>query len=566
MLRRALLALLVIASFDLCTPEPAFSQGETTSAIVGEVRDVSGATVPNAIVTVTNKETSLRRNASTDDAGRFNFPQLKPGTYIVRVEAEGFEPQENDSVISALGQKQNVDFTLQVAQSKQTVEIRSETPILNPENANTSTTLSAHTLENLPNPGGDLTYPLQFAAGALINTAGSGNDFVGGTNGYGNVEFNGLPALSNGYIVDGLETNDPLTNLNSGLSTNLVLGLNSISEVTVNTLSYAVDQGRYGASQVNYVTKSGSNQFHGNLYELWNGSRFNAANYFTNATPGNHKPRSTVNHFGGSLGGPIIHDKLFFFFDSEWVRIALAHRHRHHGSHSRVPELRLAAASARRHRFRHRLDLSAVAAIGARSIKRCSRSTATRTERLSPFSAAHLIPAAARPAIPNDGNGCANRQSVSHSSDDHEQVQTVRIDYNIDEKNTTWFRFQTDNGLQAAYTDPINPLFNALSPQPLYSFAAGYTHVFSQNLVNYFNPAFSWYGSLFGPSDFRKRSPHFRSSSRESARMPRSPPSAGSTTPGSRAAAPRAFSSTTISPGAMARTNSASAPTRAFFA
>ena len=168
-----------------------------------------------------------------------------------------------------------------------------------------------------------MTYPLQFAAGALINTAGSGNDFVGGTNGYGNVQFNGLPSLSNGYIVDGLETNDPLTNLNSGLSTNLVLGLNSIAEVTVNTLSYAVDQGRYGASQVNYVTKSGTNQFHGNLYELWNGSRFNAANFFTNSTPGNHKPRSTVNHFGGSLGGPILRNKLFFFFDSEWVRIAL---------------------------------------------------------------------------------------------------------------------------------------------------------------------------------------------------------------------------------------------------
>ena len=164
---------------------------------------------------------------------------------------------------------------------------------------------------------------MQFAPGALINTAGSGNDFVGGTNGYGNVQFNGLPSLANGYIVDGLETNDPLTNLNSGLSTNLVLGLNSIAEVTVNTLSYAVDQGRYGASQINYVTKSGTNQFHGNLYELWNGSRFNAADFFTNSTPGNHKPRSTVNHFGGSLGGPILHNKLFFFFDSEWVRIAL---------------------------------------------------------------------------------------------------------------------------------------------------------------------------------------------------------------------------------------------------
>ena len=105
---------------------------------------------------------------------------------------------------------------------------------------------------------------------------------------------------------------------------------------------------------------------------------------------------------------------------------------------------------------------------------------------------------------PPNGSGCANRQSVSHSSDDHEQVQTVRLDYNINEKDTTWFRFQADTGVQAAYTDPINSLFDAVSPQPLYSFAAGYTHVFSQNLVNYFNPAFSWYESLFGPANLQK--------------------------------------------------------------
>src|SRR5580704_6248506 len=261
----------LIASLYLGLPATTAAQGETTSAIVGQVSDATAAAVPNATVTITNHETALKRVAITDDAGRFNFPQLKPGAYSVKADAEGFDPQQNDAVIAALGQKQLVDFTLKVAQSKQSIEIRSDAPILSPENANTSTTLSAPALENLPNPGGDLTYPLQFAAGALINTAGSANDFVGGTNGYGNVEFNGLPALSNGYIVDGLETNDPLTNLNSGLSTNLVLGLNSIAEVTVNTLSYAVDQGRYGASQVNYVTKSGSNQFHGNLYELWNG-------------------------------------------------------------------------------------------------------------------------------------------------------------------------------------------------------------------------------------------------------------------------------------------------------
>src|SRR5713101_4241313 len=494
-LRVALWTFVLAGGLLFLFPKAALPQGETTSAIIGQVSDASGAAVPGATVTVTNKETGLRRSASTDDSGRFSFPQLKPGTYLVKVEAEGFEPLQNDAVSAGLGQKQTVDFRLKIAQSNQTVEISGEAPILNPENANTSTTLNAHALENLPNPGGDLTYPLQFAAGALINTAGSSNDFVGGTNGFGNVEFNGLPALSNGYIVDGLETNDPLTNLNSGLSTNLVLGLNSISEVTVNTLSYAVDQGRYGASQVNYVTKSGSNQFYGNLYEMWNGSQLNAANYFTNATPGGHKPHSTVNHFGGSVGGPIIHDKLFFFFDSEWVRIAL--------------------------------PIVTAATVPTRAFQNYVLQQ-LQTGKPDPNHPGNYLDPPSPQSIPfykqlfslygntsgtsvqilgcplgNGGDGCENRQSVSHSSDDHEQVQTVRIDYNINEKNTTWYRFQTDNGLQAAYTDPINPLFNALSPQPLYSFAAGYTHVFSQNLVNYFNPAFSWYGSLFGPSDFQ---------------------------------------------------------------
>ncbi len=273
-------------------------QGETTSAIEGQVTDASSAAIPGATVTIVSRDNGLKRSVKTDEAGRFSFPQLRPGNYTVRAEAEGFEPRQIDSLASGLGQNQTANFTLAVAAAEQSVLVTTEPALINPSNANTSTTMNSQALENLPNPGGDLTYPLQFSPGAIVNTAGSSNDFVGSSNGYGNVGFNGLPAVSNGYVVDGLETNDPLTNLNSGLSTNLVLGLNSIAEVTVNTLSYAVDQGRYGASQVNYVTKSGGNRFHGNMYELWNGSRFNAADYFTNATPGNHKPRSTVNHFG----------------------------------------------------------------------------------------------------------------------------------------------------------------------------------------------------------------------------------------------------------------------------
>ncbi|MGA2186254.1 MAG: carboxypeptidase-like regulatory domain-containing protein [Bryobacteraceae bacterium] len=483
---------------------PALAQGETTSAIVGSVTDQTGAAIPRATVTVTSAENGFKRSVRTDDSGRFSLPQLMPGTYSVKAEADRFAAQQNNSVSAALGQRQTVEFKLGIASASETVLVTEQAPLINPENPNVATTLTARSLEDLPNPGGDMTYPLQFAAGALINTAGNGNDFVGVTNGYGNVEFNGLPSLSNGYIVDGLESNDPLTNLNSGLSTNLVIGLNSIAEVTVNTLSYAVDQGRYGASQVNYVTKSGTNRFHGNLYELWSGSRFSAADFFTNATAGNHKPRSTVNHFGGSLGGPILRDKLFFFFDSEWVRIALP-----------IVSATTVPTPAFQDYVLQQLPRGGVDTITGSTYQPALQLVPFYRKLFSLYGNTAGTPLAvlgcpfnndgtAAGGNPPNGNGCANRQSVSHSSDDREQVQTARIDYNIDPTNMVWFRFQADTGLQAAYTDPINPLFNAISSQPLYSFALGYTHVFSGRLVNYFNPAFSWYESLFGPADLQK--------------------------------------------------------------
>lgn len=499
-LKSAVTVATILAMFII--PRALEAQGETTAAVLGQVTDSSGAALPLAEVTITNRDTGSKRTAETDSEGRFDFPQLLPGTYTVEAGAPGFDSQFIDKVFAGLGQKQTVTLILHVAETKQRIEVGAEASILNPSNANTSTTLNAPALENLPNPGGDETYPLQFAPGALINTAGSGNDFVGGTNGYGNVEFNGLPALSNGYIVDGLETNDPLTNLNSGLSTNLVLGLNSIAEVTVNTLSYSVDQGRYGASQVNYVTKSGGNQFHGNLYELWNGSLLNASNFFSNSSSETRKPRSTLNHFGASIGGPIVHDKLFFFFDSEWIRIALP-----------LFNTVTVPSAAFQQYVLQQLPLGGTDSVTGTVYPAAPQLVAFYQKMFSLYGDTNGTPlpvlgcpldadGSSASGAPPNGDGCANRKGVTHSSDDHEQVQTARIDWNIDTNDIAWFRFQTDNVLQAAYTDPINPLFNALSPQPLYSFAAGYSHVLSQNLVNYFNPAFSWYASLFGPSNF----------------------------------------------------------------
>jgi hypothetical protein len=208
-----------------------------------------------------------------------------------------------------------------------------------------------------------------------------------------------------------------------------------------------------------------------------------------------------VNHFGGSLGGPVERNKLFFFFDSEWVRIALP-----------IVSAATVPTAAFRSYVLQQLPLGGTDSVTGSTYRPSPQSVPLYQKLFSLYGNTSGAPLAilgcpfnsvGSPAAPN-GNGCAVRQSVSHSSDDSEQVQTARADYQIDAMNTTWFRLQADTGLQAAYTDPINPVFNAASPQPLYSFASGYTHVFSQNLVNYFNPAFSWYESLFGPGDLQK--------------------------------------------------------------
>jgi len=281
------------------------AQSGTSSALAGTVADKSGAVIFNAQIKATDVNTGAVRAVQSNPDGRFLFSQVNPGTYRIEVQAQGFGPGQSQPTSVAVGQTVTVNFTLSPAASEQTVEVTDQSALMSLENPNTSTTIEAETIKSLPNPGQDLTYVAQFAPGALMNTAGSSND-AKAAGGYGNVEFNGLPATSNGYILDGFDANDPFLGLNIGLSTNLVIGLDALQEATVNTNSYAVDLGRYGASQVNYFTKSGSNRFHGDLYEVWNGSLLNGTDYFLHAndTPGNiaKKPRSTVNEFGASLG------------------------------------------------------------------------------------------------------------------------------------------------------------------------------------------------------------------------------------------------------------------------
>jgi hypothetical protein len=471
------------------------AQSGTSGALSGSINDPTGAAVPHATVKATDVGTGASRTARSNAEGRFLFAQVNPGTYRITVEVDGFGPAQSQPSTVAVGQTIAVNFTLKPASTSQTVEVTAQTGLLSLENPNTSTTLEAKAIEKLPNPGQDLTYLAQFAQGALMNTAGSSND-AKAAGGYGNVEFNGLPATSNGYILDGYDTNDPWLGLNIGLSTNLVIGLDAVQEATVNTNSFSVDEGRYAVAQVNYFTKSGTNAFHADAYETWNGSLFNAENYFLHAndTADNFakKPRSAVNEFGVSAGGPIRSDRLFFFGHYEGIRIALP----------LVSQITLPTQAYQQY------VLGQLVAGGTDSV---TGATFPAQPAEIPFyrEMFSLLPASGGSPVPivgcpfgANGDGCASQRQASLNNSDSEDLIVVKIDHTINANNSIWYRFQQDTGLQAAYTDPLNPVFNSYSPQPQRTLVAGYTRVFSSSVVNQFNPGASWYSSIFAPNHY----------------------------------------------------------------
>jgi len=492
---RTALSLILLSVLTAINPIRSAGQSGTSSALTGSIIDATGAVVPNATVKATEVNTGAERTARSNAEGRFLFSQVNPGTYRITVEAEGFGRADSQPSTVAVGQTIAVNLTLKPAATSQTVEVTAQTGLLSLENPNTSTTLEAKAIEKLPNPGQDLTYVAQFAQGALMNTAGSSND-AKAPGGYGNVEFNGLPATSNGYILDGYDTNDPWLGLNIGLSTNLVIGLDAVQEATVNTNSFSVDQGRYAVAQVNYFTKSGTNAFHGDAYEIWNGSLFNAEDYFLHANDTADsvakKPRSTVNEFGASIGGPIRRDKLFFFAHYEGIRIALP----------LVSQITLPTPLYQQY-------VLGQLAIGGTDPVTGAVLPAQPEEipfyrkmfSLLPTSGGSPVPIVGCP-IGSNGDGCASQRQASLNNSDSENLIVVKIDHTINAKNSIWYRFQQDTGLQAAYTDPVNPIFNSYSPQPQRTLVAGYTRVFSSNVVNQFNPGASWYSSIFEPNNY----------------------------------------------------------------
>ncbi|MGC1965283.1 MAG: TonB-dependent receptor, partial [Candidatus Acidiferrales bacterium] len=268
------------------------AQTQTTGEITGIVTDPSGAVVAAAKVTLRDNAKGSTQTVETNKDGIYRFQLLNPSNYTVSVTSTGFEETKKTLTV-ALGQITTGDIQLTVGSASVTVNVEGEAePLLQTENGNVATTFNQQQLSETPNPGNDLTAIVQTAPGVVMNTAG----------GLGNFSDHGVGAASNLFTLDGMDDNDPFLNLNSSGATNLLLGTNDVQESTIVSSGYSGEYGSLAGATVSYVTKSGSNEFHGNAVYYWNGSAFNANDWFLN-NAGDPKNFSNANQWAGSIGG-----------------------------------------------------------------------------------------------------------------------------------------------------------------------------------------------------------------------------------------------------------------------
>ncbi|OFV92709.1 MAG: hypothetical protein A3H28_09965 [Acidobacteria bacterium RIFCSPLOWO2_02_FULL_61_28] len=288
-----------------------------TATILGVVRDASGAVVPGATLTARQVETGQTRTAVSSGDGSYRFSALPVGSYEVRVEQSGFQAAVRSGLTLTVGQEAVVNFTLEVGAVTQTVAVTGEAPLVNTTSSSLGGVVSAALVADLPLNGRnyiDLTF-LQAGVSRNENTT-SGGTFVGAW-----FSSNGAPLRSNTYMIDGAVMNNVGGGTSSSIA-NTTLGIEGIREWKVVTNTFSAEYGLTMGSQMAIVTKSGTNAFHGSVFEYLRNSVLDARNFFdytTAVTPG-RLPSFKRNNFGASAGGAIKKDKLFFFGTYEALR------------------------------------------------------------------------------------------------------------------------------------------------------------------------------------------------------------------------------------------------------
>ena len=479
MLRKSLLllsGLWLFATFGIHS----YAQSLTTGDVTGTVTDPSGAAIPNASVTLTNINTNAARKTATNGDGSYRFAFVQPGSYNVTVSAQGFQTQQRPAVTVTSGQPTPVSLQLTLAGASQTVDVVEGTTTLQTENADVSTSFTQEMIENLPNPGGDITYFAQTAPGVVMNTQA----------GYGNFSADGMPGTSNLFTINGQNYNDPFLSLNNSGASNLLLGSNDIAEANVINNAYSAQYGQYAGSQVAYATKSGTNQFHGDAIYNWNGRELNANQFFSNSV-GAPTPFNNFNQWATGVHGPIIKNRTFFDVDYEGLRNLLPTA----ANLTLVPSPQFQAAT-----------LANLAGNGN------SAEIPFYQQVFKVYNSAPGVGSAV--PVTSDGAGgcgtftglpagvpCALQFRTTPPNLNHEYLWSARVDHTFSDTDRGYIRILRDNGFQPSYTSPFGPTFNDQSNQPQMSAQLSETHVFGPNTVNQFGASVLFYAAVFVPSD-----------------------------------------------------------------
>ncbi len=474
-LQRAVLALglLVAASVAVTISAPAaHPQSNISGDIVGTVTDPTDAVVSNATVTLKSQDTGASSVAVTSGTGAYRFPLLKPGTYTVTATESGFQ-SSTLTVTVATGQIAQGDIRLTVGQSSQIVESSEAAQILHVDDAQISTTFDLQQIQNLPNPGNDLTFVAQTTPGAVMNTQG----------GYGNFSTNGLPATSNTFTVNGGYEGDPYLNLNNSGATNLLLGNNDVETVTVTTNSYDAAFGGLGGAQVNEISRSGGNKFHGNLTYWWNGRVMNANSYF-NKQAGSPRNFDNVNQWAAAIGGPIKRDKIFGFIDTEGIRVIIPVSGTAYGPSPLYQAAILGPAGSADPTYAPYGNLADNGNADQAPLYQAIFSYYNNAKNWSSGGVDPLDPQTWK----------WNGQTTNFG---REWLVNDRIDFNLSSNDHLYIHSKSDHGVQPTATSFLDPTFDALSPQPSYEGQLSETHTFSPHVTNQFLFAASYYRAIF---------------------------------------------------------------------
>lgn len=290
-----------------------------TASLTGLVTDPAGAVVSAAQVKARNKATNVEWETMTDASGYYTFASLPIGTYTITVEAQGFKKSLRDNVILEVAQKARIDFALEVGAVAETVVVEASAPLLATQEASPGKVVENRMVRDLPLSIRNWDDLLGLVAGVQGDryTEEGGGTAAGRT---GGVNVHGVRSLQNNFVLDGVDNNSISTNVQE-LTTQIARpSVDSIDEFKVTTNPYSAENGRSPGSLISVTTRSGSNAFHGTIYEFHRNRVFDATNFFLNRT-GQKKGQHIQNQFGGNVGGPIVKDRAFFFFNYEGTRI-----------------------------------------------------------------------------------------------------------------------------------------------------------------------------------------------------------------------------------------------------